>query len=129
MEKHGFVKRAEKRSRQCFKKEQLRRVGRGGRGIYCSKEEFEGYIKDGEMLEYTEYGGNYYGTPASEIERIFGDGKTPFLILDINGVISFKEMKDRFPSFSVYLTAPLPVLEERLYAFSIKSVVFLTPMI
>jgi guanylate kinase len=83
--------------------------------IYCSRAEFESYIANGEMLEYTEYSGNYYGTPASEIERIFGEGKTPFLILDINGVISFKKMKDRFPSFSVYLTAPLPVLEERLY--------------
>ena len=83
--------------------------------IYCSRAEFENYIANSEMLEYTEYNGNYYGTPASEIERIFGDGKTPFLILDINGVISFKKMKDRFPSFSVYLTAPLSVLEERLY--------------
>ena len=95
---------------------------RGARGdsydseyIYCSRAEFESYIATGEMLEYTEYSGNYYGTPASEIERIFKKGKVPFLILDINGVISFKEMKDRFPSFSVYLTASPSVLEERLY--------------
>ena len=50
MGKRGFVRRAEKRSRQCFKKEQLRRVGRVGRGMQTDflkcerKSDFSGHL-------------------------------------------------------------------------------------
>ena len=60
--------------------------------IYLSKEEFLERIENGGVLEYTEYGGNFYGTPKSEIERIFSVGKTPVLILDLNGVKSLKSI-------------------------------------
>ena len=33
---------------------------------YLTREEFEARIKAGAMLEYTEYCGNYYGTPKKE---------------------------------------------------------------
>ena len=35
---------------------------------FISKEEFEKKIKRNEFLEYTEYNGNYYGTPKEYIE-------------------------------------------------------------
>ena len=52
--------------------------------VYLSKEEFKAQIVSGEMLEYTEFGGNFYGTPISELKRASALGKTPLLILDIN---------------------------------------------
>ena len=39
--------------------------------IYLSREEFNARLLSGKMLEHTEYANEMYGTPASEIERIF----------------------------------------------------------
>ena len=60
----------------------------GSEYIYLTRDEFLKLVSDGGVLEYTEYAGNLYGTPRSEIERIVGEGKTPLLILDLNGVKS-----------------------------------------
>ncbi|MBQ7333510.1 MAG: guanylate kinase, partial [Clostridia bacterium] len=59
-----------------------------GEYIYVSEEEFKELIFRGELLEYMNYGGNFYGTPVSEINLAFSLGKTPLLILDIEGVKS-----------------------------------------
>ena len=83
--------------------------------IYLSDDEFRFRIKNGGMLEYTEYGGNFYGTPRSEIERIFSDGKVPVLILDLIGVKTLKTGKRDFSVFAVYLTADREALNARLY--------------
>ena len=48
---------------------------------YLSREQFEEKIRTHGVLEYTEYCGNYYGTPASEVERAKALGK--HLILEI----------------------------------------------
>ena len=83
--------------------------------LYITADEFKAKISDGEMLEYTEYGGNYYGTPLSEIERIFKEGKIPLLILDINGVVSLKNSSCGISPFAVYITADSAEIEKRLY--------------
>ena len=83
--------------------------------IYLSKEGFVDRISSGGVLEYTEYGGNFYGTPASEIERIFSDGKIPILILDLNGVKTLKSTPRDFSVFAVYITAKRELIERRLY--------------
>lgn len=83
--------------------------------IYLSVDEFKKRASAGKMLEYTEFGGNFYGTPASEIERIFGHGRIPLLILDINGVKSLKGGEFDFEAYSVYITADIEALDERLY--------------
>ncbi len=83
--------------------------------IYLSKSEFWARIENGEMLEYTEFGGNFYGTPASELERIFEEGRIPLLILDINGVKSLKSGSFGFETYAVYITADINLLDERLY--------------
>ena len=83
--------------------------------IYLSRAEFLTRVKNSEMLEYTEFAGNCYGTPASEIKRISAEGKIPLLILDINGVKSLKSGSFGFETYSVYITADVKVLDERLY--------------
>ncbi len=82
--------------------------------IYATREEFEKLIGDGGVLEHTEYAGHLYGTPRSEIERISASGKTPLLILDLNGVRSFSSAEGIAPC-AVYLYDGLNVMERRLY--------------
>lgn len=84
-----------------------------GEYIYLSVFEFLRLAESGEMLEYTEYEGNLYGTPLSEIERISNEGKIPLLILDLNGVDTIKNSD--YPSLKVYLFDHKNTLEERLY--------------
>lgn len=89
--------------------------------IYLSEREFRERIDSGEMLEYTEFGGNFYGTPNSEIERIFECGKIPLLILDINGVATLKSRARAFETVAIYITADIDVLDKRLYERTIAS--------
>ncbi len=88
--------------------------GRDGEYIYLTKSEFLDRIKSGAMLEYTEYGGNLYGTPRSEIERILESDKLPALILDINGAVSLKSSDYSDSVFAVYLWDAPERLEARL---------------
>ena len=48
-------------------------------------------------------------------KRIFGEGKIPLLILDINGVKSLKSKSGDFITYAVYILADLEVLDARLY--------------
>ena len=82
--------------------------------IYISKDEFARLVSEGRVLEYTEYAGNFYGTPRSEIERISADGRTPLLILDLNGVHTVVNSKSDICPCAVYITVPDSVLLERL---------------
>ena len=91
-----------------------RNDGNDGEYIYTTRDEFMELCRSGDMLEFTEYSGNYYGTPYSEIKRIIDSGKTPLLILDVNGVRAMKKRKLDFGVYSVYLFAPLDVLSDRL---------------
>ena len=40
---------------------------------YITHEEFERRIGSGDMLEYTSYVGNYYGTPRKEAEEVLAE--------------------------------------------------------
>ena len=83
--------------------------------IYLSREKMQSLVKEGGVLEHTEYAGELYGTPTSEIDRIIAEGKHPLLILDLNGVASLSKREDIRPC-AVYIHAPLEVLEARLRA-------------
>ncbi len=59
---------------------------------YKSREEFEELIKNGEVLEYTEYNGNYYGTLKSEADRIVNSGKDLILEIEVDGAGQIKKL-------------------------------------
>ena len=72
---------------------------------YKTAEEFEDLIKNGEMLEYTKYNGNYYGTLKAEAERITGEGKDLILEIEVEGGAQIKKiMGER--AVLIMLTAP-----------------------
>ena len=87
-----------------------------GEYIYTDRANFLNKVQGGELLEYMEYGDNLYGTPASEIERIFAEGKIPLLILDIEGVKSLRSKKFDFTPVIFYIWGKLDDIERRLYA-------------
>ncbi len=95
--------------------------GHDGEYVYLTADEFIDRAKSGAMLEYTQYSGNLYGTPISEIDRILSLGKTPVLILDREGVHTVKT-EGKYHSFAVYLYECPNVLEERLYSRYIGAV-------
>lgn len=76
--------------------------------FFRSKEEFEELIAKGEMLEYAEYVGNYYGTPLSYVEETLAQGKDVFLEIEVQGA---KQVKEKVPD-GVYIFLTPPDLEE-----------------
>ena len=85
-----------------------------GREYYfVSRETFEGMIADGEILEYTTYCENYYGTPKKEAERVMGEGRDLILEIEVEGAA---QIKKKFPeAVTVMLIPPsLSELEKRL---------------
>lgn len=53
--------------------------------FFKTKEEFEGLIEAGEMLEHALYNGNYYGTPREAVERMLDDGLDVVLEIEVQG--------------------------------------------
>ncbi len=72
--------------------------------FFRSKEEFESMIEAGEMLEYAEYVGNYYGTPLSYVNKTLDEGKDVFLEIEVQGA---KQVKEKVPDgVFIFLTPP-----------------------
>lgn len=59
---------------------------------YISREEFEKKIEEGFFLEYTNYAGNYYGTPKKYIQEKVNQGIDVILIIEIEGASNIKKL-------------------------------------
>ena len=71
---------------------------------FRSREEFEAMIEAGEMLEYAEYVGNYYGTPLTYVNQTLDEGKDVFLEIEVQGA---QQVKDKVPDgVFIFLTPP-----------------------
>ena len=57
---------------------------------FVSREEFRRRIDAGDMLEYTEYCGNYYGTPKKEALEVLESGKNLILEIEVEGAMNVK---------------------------------------
>lgn len=80
---------------------------------FITREEFEERLRAGEILEHTEYCGNYYGTPADAVRRVLGEGRDMILEIEVDGA---SQIKKKFPdAVTVMLIPPDGVtLEARL---------------
>lgn len=94
--------------------------GKDGEYIYLTRENFLSAVERGEMLEHTEYSGTLYGTPRSEVVRAAEEGRTPLLILDLEGVRSFSLAEGISPC-SLYVYSELEVMRERLSERFVES--------
>jgi ribose 1,5-bisphosphokinase PhnN len=70
---------------------------------YITHEEFEKRIADGDMLEYTSYVGNYYGTPRKEAEAVLESGKNLILEIEVDGA---GQVKSKFPEAVLIMLLP-----------------------
>jgi guanylate kinase len=80
---------------------------------FLSRAEFERRRKNGEFLEWAEYGAELYGTLKSEIDRIFAEGRHAVLDIEIEGARQIR--KSLTNSLQVFVLPPsAEVLVERL---------------
>ncbi len=82
--------------------------------FFLSREQFEEMIRSDDMLEYTTYCGNYYGTPASFVKRQRLDGHDIVLEIEPCGAM---QVKEKCPDAMLIFIMPpsLEELEKRLY--------------
>ena len=59
--------------------------------FFRSREEFEELIRNGQMLEYAEYVGNYYGTPLTYVNETLDKGIDVFLEIEVQGALQVKK--------------------------------------
>lgn len=72
--------------------------------FFVSKDEFQELIDNGEMVEYAEVYGNFYGTSRNSIEKPLREGKNIILDIDWQGA---RRVKSLFPeAVSVYILPP-----------------------
>ncbi len=57
---------------------------------FITAQDFKTRIARGEMLEYTEYCGNFYGTPLKEAEEVLASGKNLILEIEVEGARNVK---------------------------------------
>lgn len=81
--------------------------------FFRTREEFEELIKNGQMLEYAEYVGNYYGTPLTYVNKTLDKGIDVFLEIEVQGAL---QVKKKVPDgVFIFLTPPdLDELKDRL---------------
>ncbi len=80
---------------------------------FVSREQFQQMIRDKAVLEYTEYCGNYYGTPRKAVEEMLNSGKDVILKIEVEGAMNIKQL---FPECCLVFILPpsMRELERRL---------------
>ncbi len=80
---------------------------------FVTRERFEEAIANGELLEWTEFVGNYYGTPISYVEQLRNEGKNVLLEIEVEGAM---QVKEKCPdALTIFITPPsMEELERRI---------------
>ena len=77
---------------------------------FMTTEEFTNKIQHEEFVEWEMvYEGKYYGTLKSELQRIWAEGKTPVLDIDVKGAI---HVQQQFPETTLSLFIEPPTVDE-----------------
>ena len=81
--------------------------------FFKTREEFESMISAGEFIEYTEYNGNYYGTPRQAVSDMLGSGHDVILEIEVEGA---NNAKKALPEATLVFLAPpsKKILRDRL---------------
>ena len=82
--------------------------------MFVSEKDFMDSVKNGNLIEYENVHGCYYGTPLKKVSEWIEEGKTVFLDLDVYGALKVKRMFGK-KALLVFLMPPdNKVLLERL---------------
>jgi guanylate kinase len=88
--------------------------------FFCSHQEFEQKIKAGELLEWAEVYGNYYGTPREYVEEVTNAGQSVILDIDMVGA---RAVRSQYPgAVSVFVIPPsMEALRQRILGRGTES--------
>ena len=80
---------------------------------FVTRDEFHKAVEDGELLEWTEFVGNCYGTPVKEVERLRNEGKNVLLEIEQDGC---SQVRKKVPdTLSIFIIPPsMEELERRI---------------
>lgn len=80
---------------------------------FVDRPAFEQAIKDGELLEYAEFVGNYYGTPLKNVEKLRSEGKNVLLEIEVQGC---QQVMEKCPdALTIFIIPPsMEELEKRI---------------
>lgn len=76
--------------------------------FFRTRTEFETMIRNGELIEYAEYVGNYYGTPKKYVEEMLAKGKHVILEIEVQGGSRIKKL---YPEALMIFVMPPSVSE------------------
>ena len=80
---------------------------------FVSKERFEEAINNGELLEYAEFVGNYYGTPLNEVVKLRDEGRNVVLEIEVQGCKQVQEKVE--DALTIFIVPPsMDELESRI---------------
>lgn len=72
--------------------------------FFLTRDAFESMINNGELIEWAEFVGNYYGTPKAFVEEKLAEGKDVLLEIEVQGAMQVKKL---FPdSLLIFVTPP-----------------------
>ena len=80
---------------------------------FITNDEFLKKLDTGLVLEYAEYGGNFYGTPKEPVDEMLARGETVILKIEVQGAARVRKL---YPNATtIFLLPPsLEILEQRL---------------
>jgi len=80
---------------------------------FVTEDEFGATRERGGFLEWAVYNGNYYGTPAAQLDKAIKGGRDVLLDIEVEGA---KQVRERRPEATMIFIAPpsLQELESRL---------------
>ncbi len=80
---------------------------------FITQSAFEEMVKNNEVLEFAQYGKNFYGTPKAPIDKWLSEGKTIILKIEVQGA---KKIKELYPdAVGIFIMPPsMEELEKRL---------------
>jgi guanylate kinase len=85
----------------------------GDHYFFVSQQRFDELVEAGQMLEWAQFSGNTYGTPAGPVRRQIEDGRCVLLEIELEGA---RQVRASLPEAVLVFLAPpsVAVLRERL---------------
>jgi guanylate kinase len=80
--------------------------------IFMTADLFQEHLRDGDFVEWTLYHGEHYGTLKAEISKMHASDKDAHIILDLEGVISLKQLFTN--TIAIYIGADIDSIQRRL---------------
>lgn len=71
---------------------------------FVSRNQFERMVANGELLEWAEFAGNYYGTPRTQVEKQIQQGEWVILEIELEGA---RQIRHSFPNaLQIFILPP-----------------------